>query len=314
LSIAETSASPLVVWRFSDGKRGHDNQSLGLIEALSDLTPLLHRDIDVRQGSAGIVDLLLGRFPAGAALPDPQLLIGAGHATHLPMLAARRARGGRAIVLMKPSLPRRWFDLCVLPRHDNVADAAGVFITDGAINRIRPAATRDSRRAMILVGGPSAHFLWDVAATQRQIGQLIAAAPTTRWQIADSRRTPPGFLAGLKPLLVGFPEVSVVHWADVDGDWLASQMPQCAMIWVTADSVSMLYEALTTGAMVGVLPTAATGSTRVSEALADLQRRAMVVGFEDWRANPRIVAGGIVLNEAQRCARYIREHLLPSAG
>ena len=89
-----------VVWRFSDGKSGHDNQSLGLVDALQRRTRIHSYDIPVQPGAA--LDWLIGRFPAGSLLPDPWLIIGAGHATHLPMLAARRARGGRTAVLMRP--------------------------------------------------------------------------------------------------------------------------------------------------------------------------------------------------------------------
>ena len=81
--------SPRVVWRFSDGKPGHDNQSLGLVDALQRRTRIHNYDIPVQPGAGR--HLLLGRFPDGSLLPDPWLIIGAGHATHLPMLAARRA-------------------------------------------------------------------------------------------------------------------------------------------------------------------------------------------------------------------------------
>jgi uncharacterized protein len=313
LSIAEANSAPVVVWRFSDGRRGHDNQSLGLIEALSELVPVVRHELSVEARLSGCIDFLLRRFPAGQSLPDPQLLIGAGHATHLPMLAARRARGGRAIVLMNPSLPRRCFDLCIVPRHDGVPPGPGVLTTDGAVNRIRPATSRDSRRALILVGGPSPHYSWDDAVTQRQIGELVATAPQLRWQIADSRRTPPTFLAGLKSVLAGYPDVTCVHCDAVDGEWLAREMPQCAMIWVTADSVSMLYEALSTGALVGLLPVAARGQTRVSTGVAELQRRGMLIELDAWRTNPQVMATGTALGEAQRCARYIIENLLSAA-
>ena len=46
--------SSLVIWRFSDGKAGHDNQSRGLCEALARLRP-----VDV---------VTLAPLPSGAAL------------------------------------------------------------------------------------------------------------------------------------------------------------------------------------------------------------------------------------------------------
>ena len=116
----------MIVWRFSDGRRGHDNQSLGLIEALSTLLSLEVHTVEIAACSIGVIDFFRRRFPAADNLPAPQLIIGAGHATHWPMLAARRERGGRIVVLMKPSLPRAWFDLCIIPKHDGVREAASV--------------------------------------------------------------------------------------------------------------------------------------------------------------------------------------------
>ena len=58
-----------VVWRFSDGKPGHDNQSLGLVDALQRRISIKIYDIPVRPGAG--LDWMIGRFPAGSLLPDP---------------------------------------------------------------------------------------------------------------------------------------------------------------------------------------------------------------------------------------------------
>jgi mitochondrial fission protein ELM1 len=317
LSIAETPRSPLVVWRFSDGKRGHDNQSLGLVDALTALKPVVRHDIDAGRASANPIDYLLGRFPAASSLPDPHLLVGAGHATHLPMLFARRARGGRIVVLMKPTLPRRWFDLCVIPRHDGVAAAPGVFLTDGAINRIRPAAGRDERSALILLGGPSAHVAWDDAGVHDIVSKLIAAVPSLDWRIADSRRTPSSLRDRLRQACATRPGVRYVHWQDVDDGWLADQMSRCTTIWVTSDSVSMLYEALSSGAAVGLIPVPSRGPSRgpsrVARGLEDLLRRGWLLDSDEWCANPTVRRDRPVLEEARRCARYIADEWLATA-
>ncbi|MGB5440816.1 MAG: hypothetical protein WBN90_14350, partial [Gammaproteobacteria bacterium] len=56
-----------VVWRFSDGKPGHDNQSLGLVDALQRRIPIETYDIPVQPGAG--LDWVIGRFPAGSLLP-----------------------------------------------------------------------------------------------------------------------------------------------------------------------------------------------------------------------------------------------------
>ena len=49
--------------------------------------------------------LFIGRFLAWRDLPTPDIVLGAGHRTHLSLLAARRVHRGKAVVLMRPSLP-----------------------------------------------------------------------------------------------------------------------------------------------------------------------------------------------------------------
>ena len=51
---------------------------------------------------------------------SPDLIIGAGHQLHKPMLRTRWHLGGRCVVLMRPSLPSFLFDLALVPQHDRV--------------------------------------------------------------------------------------------------------------------------------------------------------------------------------------------------
>ena len=144
----------LVVWRFADGVRGHENQSDGLIAALARRTRVSvhtvstprNRRIEVLWRTLLAVDY--------RTLPNPDLLVGTGQATHLPMLAARHRRGGHVVVLMKPSLPVAWFDLLIVPAHDHLQARPNLITTRGSLNRIRPAAEKNHHEGLILVGGP----------------------------------------------------------------------------------------------------------------------------------------------------------------
>ena len=117
---AKIGRAPLIIWRFIDGKPGHQNQTAGLVQALVDRVAVDSHDIIVRPDWRNWLGLLTARCPLGRGLPDPDILLGAGHATHVALLACKRARGGRTVVLMQPSLPRQWFDLCIVPSHDGV--------------------------------------------------------------------------------------------------------------------------------------------------------------------------------------------------
>lgn len=297
---------PIVVWRFSDGKAGHDNQSRGLVEALDRMRPVEVIVLSPLPVTAALATWLRGRPPtAWRERPAPDLILGAGHHTHLSLLAARRCRGGRAVVLMRPSLPLRLFDLCVIPEHDSPPARSNVLPTCGALNRIQPSSMLEPGRGLLLIGGPSAHFGWDDADLHRQIATVLAATPGMRWTLTTSRRTPATFLVGLMAELDG--TLTVVPVAETGPDWLPAQLAQASQAWVTADSVSMVYEALSAGAAVGVLDVPLKQPSRVSRGLERLAAQGWVTPFADWRRTSRLSRPPGSFDEAERCARWIVE-------
>lgn len=290
----------LIVWIVSDGKPGHVNQSLGLAEALARATPTEIHHIPALSVWRAWGALLFKRMPAPASA-KPDLLVGAGHATHLTLLAARRAHGGRAVVLMKPSLPRRCFDLCILPRHDGVAADAHTLVTAGALNRIRPAPARDTRHGLILIGGSSKHFAWDSDAIQVQVKSVLARTPGIHWALTTSRRTPADFLATLPH----HPNLTVTPHTATLPDWLPAQLAHSGTVWVTPDSASMVYEALTAGADVGVFDLPVNPKSRVGWAVAELADAHRITRFTHWCAHGALHPNTVPLAEADRCAAWI---------
>ena len=353
MSEAGGKGSPLIVWIISDSKPGHVNQSLGLVEALARAIPTeivtlpalpvwrawLGLLLKTRLDPATFVvasDAKQSRMPADAAtsgspqpfgprddeinprsrnapdtpLPKPDLIIGAVHTTHPTLLAARRAHGGRAVVLMKPSLPRRCFDLCILPRHDGVAADVHTLVTDGALNRVRPATASDANRGLILIGGASPHFEWDSDAVQAQIKRILARTPDMQWTLTTSRRTPADFLA----LLPRHPRLNIVPHTATSPDWLPEQLARCGTVWVTPDSASMVFEALTAGADVGVFDLPANPKSRVGRMIAQLADAQRITRFANWCANDKLQPNTHPLAEADRCAEWILEWLETNRG
>jgi uncharacterized protein len=293
-----------VIWRFSDGKRGHDSQSLGLVSALQERRTVTECRLDVGGPARPAWWLFARRYPPGEKLPAPDILLGAGHATHLHLLAARRRFGGRCVVLMKPSLPRAWFELCIVPEHDAVGSLGNQLITRGVLNTIRPGGKHSREVGLAVIGGPSRHYHWDDDALLQQLEQLIFARPKHQWWITSSRRTPaalPGRLAAK------LPGVEFVPFAKTSRAWLAERMAEAGEVWVSEDSVSMIYEALGSGARVGLLEVRRQRSSRVS-------RGVDLLISDGWVGAPgqmQLAAGpGQVLNEADRCANWINEQWL----
>ena len=309
MSDAAATHPPLIVWIVSDDKPGHVNQSLGLAEALARAIPTEIVTRPALPAWRAWLALLLKRVP-GKPLPKPDLIVGAGHATHLTLLAARRAHGGHTVVLMKPSLPRRWFDLCILPQHDGVAADAHTLVTEGALNRIRPATLSpstgdDARHGLFLVGGASKHFAWDSDAVQVQIKSILTRTPDTHWTLTTSRRTPADFLLEL-PV---FPNLTVVPHTLTTPDWLPEQLAQSSTVWVTPDSASMVFEALTAGAEVGVFDLPVNPTSRVGWAIAHLADAQRITRFIAWCTYGKLQPNLHPLAEADRCADWILKWL-----
>lgn len=292
----------LVIWQLADGKRGHERQSAGLIAALAQRRALEVQRITVDGGRLGhALDLVTGRFPLADALPDPDLLIGAGRACQLALLAARRARGGRAIYLMRPAVPWRCFDLCVVPRHDRPPLRSGIFISEGPLNPLQPARVRDATLGLILLGGPSAHHGWDTPGVIAQIERIIRAAPGLRWIVTDSRRSPAELAVALGRLASA--EIRYLPASQTDSDWLPDTLARAAQAWVSADSMAMLYEALTAGARVGLIDVPIRRHDRIARVAADLLARGWVVPV----GAPLPALPPVVLAEAARCADFLLE-------
>lgn len=297
------------LWRFSDRRRGHDAQSLGLTRALCALISCNVYELAATPWPQALVCWISGAFAAGAALPDPDLIIGAGHGTHLSLLAARRARGGRAIVLMRPTLPSSWFDCCIIPEHDGVAAGRRIIVSRGPLNFVSPAGSHDRAAGLILIGGPSRHAAWRFNMYRARI-QALSATPGIAWTVCDSPRTPVADSAALA-VLGG---IRFVSWRDAGAGWLAENLAEFGQIWVTGDSVSMVYEALSAGAAVGVMDDVSGAANRVSRAIAALVARGDVTTFEAWQSGRRPEPPDRPLREAHRCATLLLDILRQPHG
>ncbi|GAA6153448.1 mitochondrial fission ELM1 family protein [Pseudoteredinibacter isoporae] len=265
---------------FSDGKPGHLNQSLGLVYALrraiADLPQFqdaqIHHDIVEPLSHVQALMLWLGFSNAPRHWPEHcDVLLAAGHACHSSLIVAKKHYQAKSLVLMKPSFPLRCFDVCIAPAHDELAVTDKVIVTEGALN---PVVYRGENKTlnMMLIGGPSKHFHWNDEQVLQQIGEALAKQSAKdaerEWLLISSRRTPESFYERLDALNL---PVTLLKPDDVDAGWLATQLPSAKECWVSPDSVSMVYEALTAEAQVSIFSLAECPPTsRVAKGLRTL--------------------------------------------
>ncbi|MGD9659932.1 MAG: mitochondrial fission ELM1 family protein [Porticoccaceae bacterium] len=299
------------IWVISDGKPGHMNQSLGLARALENLRVARNpqrQAVEPRVVAALSPLNALSMALSKAAAPSPEkpaVLIAAGHRTHLTLLALKRATGVAAVVLMKPSLPLSWFDLCLIPEHDQPPVRDNVVVTQGAINQMR-ADTEKDIAGMMLIGGSSDHYRWDENRLLAAIERIAAAGDP--WLLTTSRRTPANFIGLLSSLALA--NVRIVPFADTDAGWLAQTLPRVRSCWVTPDSVSMVYEALTAECRVGLFDLEKKRDHRVVKGIDALVARGLVATFSHWCQSGCLPQPATNFNEAQRCAALVYDRLL----
>lgn len=303
----------LTVWYFPDGKAGHERQVSALSDALARLRPLDRHAVPLLRPAQVLRQFAGARAASFAGLPSPDLLIVAGHRTHWSGLAARRARGGRLVVLMRPSLPLSWFDLCLVPRHDNVPSSPHVLVTAGALVQPRlPIEISRDNVSLIVVGGPSRHFSWDESSLLQQIRAILDAAPEQAFTIADSRRTPEGTSRALERLAGGRNSTTFISQSATIPGWIDRQYSRSAAVWVTRDSVSMVFEAVSSGAAVGLLDVPGRQPrNRLLGATDELVASGSIVTFLAWQSGTPLRRSAQPLREAERCATEIIRRWFP---
>lgn len=306
--ISSLVSEQIIIWRLIDGKPGHENQSLGLAKALQRIRSCRVIDIPVSGKIKPLAQWLSGVWPAGQGLPLPDLILGAGHRTHLPMLAARRAYGGKTVLMMQPSLPVGLFDLCLIPEHDQYKGGGCYLETRGVLNSLHGIGDHHSNASLIMLGGPSKHCGWDNHSLMHKIAKLLADNPHIHYILTTSRRTPAETLHAAQ--LLNAPNLQVVPFSDTPPGWIEKQLANVGSAWISEDSVSMVYEALSARVAVGTLPVPIKRQNRVSNGLQQLLSEGLIVRFDYQQTYQKALHPVHGFIEADRCAEWIEGHWL----
>lgn len=294
------------VWTLTEGHAGMVNQAKGLAQALV-AEPTI-KTIKARPPWRWLPPRLLlaplsAPGPGSDPLtpPWPDVLIACGKRAIGPAVAIRRASGGRTftVYVQQPPVPRRWFDLIVLPRHDAMR-GDNVFVTEAAVHHVTPeliaaaVAAQGARfdgmgnpRVAVLIGGNNNRYRLTEAIMRRLADQLGALAHGGAGiMVTPSRRTGVENERILREALEGS---GAFVW---DG---AGENPYFAMlgladhIVVTCDSVSMTSEALSTGKPVHIVDLEG-ASKRIGAFHASLRERGFTRPFEGrldaWSYDP----------------------------
>jgi mitochondrial fission protein ELM1 len=183
----------------------------------------------------------------------------------MPALAIRRASGGHtfAAQIQDPRVGRGEFDLLFVPEHDRLRGPR-IHVTRGAIHRVTPARlTAELCRFPVLAGLPrpvlgvliggsnrSYRLGLDRLATIADAIAGILRAGGGSAVVTPSRRTGAAGIALLRQRLAGLP---AEIWDGAGDNPYYAYLAIADALLVTADSVSMVSEAVATGKPVHIL-------------------------------------------------------------
>jgi uncharacterized protein len=274
-SVGYQPADPIKIWVVSDGRRGIENQAIGLAEAIGRRAPteLKIKRIALRTPWSwfppGFVPAPRQALTVNSDAmqpPWPDIFIGCGRASVPFALGMRDWSKHKTFVvqLQDPRVNPREFDVVVPPIHDGL-EGQNVIQIVGACHRVTPeklgqealafpAVLEDypSPRIAVLIGGKSkratisarrARDIADTLATlQRQTGGTL--------MVTLSRRTPRAAQLQFRTWLA--PHCAVFYEDDGPNPYFA-MLGAADHIFVTADSVNMATEAAATGKPIHVL-------------------------------------------------------------
>src|SRR5947209_7238008 len=261
------AARPLV-WILVGNRQGDNNQLIALAEALGWPYEAKRLTYNQLRRFAFLRDPRLWYVTREArnslTPPWPDLVIGLGYDSMPVSRYIRSQSGGRArlIQIGNPRTTLDDIDLVITTPQYSLKQAPNVlalpFPVGNPARAVSPTETEEewlrsfpSPRRLIAVGGSTRQWQIDVAELDAAISHLQAECARNGGSViaAISRRTPESVTALLKARLTGQTEACVEDFPRF-GVLLARSDEH----YVTADSVSMLSEAILTGKPVGMIP------------------------------------------------------------
>lgn len=287
VGMSNKTEQPIRIWALLGAHRGDNNQILALAEALG--LPFEEKHLNYN-GLRRVQPALLGATfasldEASRKLVEgepPDLTISTGLRSVPVVRELKRRSGGRmrAIHLGFPRISPRYFDLVVATPEYPVPNAANVMRIPFALTPHGAREVEDSDRELLraypqprrllLIGGPTLYWQLSTERVVSAVNSLLDVARLKGGSIlaVGSPRTPVDVLTVVRQTL----ESSTVPFLFEPGDGppaYPSLIEAADEIFVTADSVAMVADAVTTGKPVGLIPIEKSSLGRVVMAVMD---------------------------------------------
>lgn len=304
----------LKIHAFLDGTPGHEKQTQGILKSLAKIIKIEVDFTTVDRTSPSHQLLSWGRYffsvPGRSDFDnfDYDIMIGTGTHTHLPMLLHKKKSQIPVVSCMSPSTVLvKDFDLLFIPEHDNASIRDNIMTTVGPPSTCENLGRHEDKNILILIGGidPKSHE-WDSEVIVNQIDRLITSDHTRNYCISSSPRTPVETVDSISKLSEQYDNTMFFKFQDTQPGWVENQYNRSKYVWVTGDSISMVYEALSSGCRVGLIPVKwKKKKSKYQRSEEYLTAQGFIVSLETYIEGQACWKNKGILNEANRCAKEI---------
>lgn len=310
-------------WVVSDGKMGHEVQSLGVAEAL-DLDVTIKR-VDPKGWSRKLAPFApvsrqeqFGTANSDFCPPWPDVAIGAGRlvAPYMRTLKAHAGSDTFTVILLDPKFGLATADMVWVPQHDRKT-GANVISTLTPPHRHSPSSLallrtepppfhvpEDKTKAVVLLGGPNGRYTYSAHAINAFVSSLRSLIKCNVTLLATpSRRTPEELIQAVRAVVE---DSGGYFWEGEGENPLAHFYAHGDMFIVPADSINMTAEPCVTGRPIYVFhPDGGSEKfTRFHQALSEHGATRPLpksfTGLETWSYPPLFSADTIAEEIVQR--------------
>ena len=282
----DKTSRPIRVWALLGPHRGDNNQVLALAEALG--LPFEEKWLrynQLRRLQPALLGATLKSVAADARDQlegePPDLTISTGHRS-VPVVRALRKRSGgtmTAVHLGYPRISPKHFDLVVPTPEYPIADAPNVIripfaLSPHSARQVDPAdrellANYARPRRLLLIGGPTLYWELPERRLVRAVRRLLKSAGWSGGSViaVGSPRTPQELLSVVDAMLEDSSVQSLMAPAEGSPSY-AALIDAADEIYVNADSVAMVADAVMTGKPVGIVAISKSSLGKVAMAIA----------------------------------------------
>jgi len=254
------------IWWFKDSKIGHEKQVHAILDNLA-LTQSLDID-EIFVTNPVWLELFLYFLkikPKKNSIPD--IIIGAGSKTTIPMLRYKTNNKTKVISVMKPQFYESKFDLIFAPRHDFKKVPDNVFTYIGSLSKINLSKNLEDV-GLIIIGGTNKHFNFDDNYLITQIDFIVSLFPHIDWIVFNSRRTPKSFNEKIQK------NISISKFVNVNENFepLDEYLAKAKLKFVTPDSVNMIFESLSSSGETYLFDLRSSKKNKITKLIDEVKR------------------------------------------